>query len=488
MNTVGKIVSSVSELFEFNQATLSGCVDIIVVEQPDGSLRSTPFHVRFGKFKVLKSKDKIVKIHINDNESSLTMKLGEAGEGFFEEEVIKSKKDIQLTEDVLVIPDIEVDMAEVTKQKDNIRQGQQNTRGLLQLKHSASNENTSAQTKGISDQYGPYTGKENSEAAKHIVPNDLEELLLGNQQRTKSAPYQLNTADASHFNKEISPLSKSAKLEHSSKPKKFKTIKVKTLRPSSDRLRSLNLRQGANTITYTIQSGLQGLQTITGHIYLWPSDANIIISDIDGTITKSDVLGHMLPMFGKDWSQPGIAPLYSNLRRNGYHILYLTSRPIGQAGKTKSFLQSIYQDGKMLPHGPLIMSPDRFLPSVKREIIFRRPELFKMAALKDVKSLFPTTHDPFHAGFGNRETDAVAYRSVNIPLEKIFIVNPQGHIDHHSNSVAKSYALINTMIKEMFPGVLKNEKCKLSEALDPANVLSLENENMINANTVKVIS
>jgi len=197
-------------------------------------------------------------------------------------------------------------------------------------------------------------------------------------------------------------------------------------------LRSLNLKTGCNTITYTVRTSLQGSQTIQGHIYFWPVDANIIISDIDGTITKTDFLGHLMPMVGKDWSQPGIAPLYSNIRRNGYHILYLTSRPIGQARQTKDFLHSIYQDGKMLPHGPLIMSPDRMFPSVKREVIFKRPELFKMAVLKDIRSLFPETHNPFHAGFGNRETDAIAYNSVGISLEKVYIVNPKGDIYHHN--------------------------------------------------------
>ena len=34
------------------------------------------------------------------------------------------------------------------------------------------------------------------------------------------------------------------------------------------------------------------------HIYLWHHTDKIVISDIDGTITKSDVLGHILPVIG----------------------------------------------------------------------------------------------------------------------------------------------------------------------------------------------
>jgi phosphatidate phosphatase LPIN len=32
---------------EINAATLTGAIDVIVVEQEDGSFRSSPFHVRY---------------------------------------------------------------------------------------------------------------------------------------------------------------------------------------------------------------------------------------------------------------------------------------------------------------------------------------------------------------------------------------------------------------------------------------------------------
>ena len=45
---------------EINAATLTGAIDVVVVEQEDGTLKSSPFHVRFGKLGVLKAKEKIV--------------------------------------------------------------------------------------------------------------------------------------------------------------------------------------------------------------------------------------------------------------------------------------------------------------------------------------------------------------------------------------------------------------------------------------------
>ncbi len=71
---------------------MSGCIDVIVIEQEDGTLMCTPFHVRFGKLKVLKSKEKQVSIHVNGEEASFKMKLGTAGDGYFEEPVHRVHK------------------------------------------------------------------------------------------------------------------------------------------------------------------------------------------------------------------------------------------------------------------------------------------------------------------------------------------------------------------------------------------------------------
>ena len=39
---------------------MTGAIDVVVVEQEDGTFKSSPFHVRFGKMGVLKAKEKIV--------------------------------------------------------------------------------------------------------------------------------------------------------------------------------------------------------------------------------------------------------------------------------------------------------------------------------------------------------------------------------------------------------------------------------------------
>lgn len=59
---LGQFVSKVSDVLELNQATLSGAIDIIVVQNDDGTFECTPFHVRFGKLQLLRSREKMVSV------------------------------------------------------------------------------------------------------------------------------------------------------------------------------------------------------------------------------------------------------------------------------------------------------------------------------------------------------------------------------------------------------------------------------------------
>ena len=59
----------------------------------------------------------------------------------------------------------------------------------------------------------------------------------------------------------------------------------------------------------------------------------------------------------------------------------------------------------------------------------RKPEVFKMACLRDIRRLFgKTSVNPFYSGFGNRITDALSYRSVDVPSSRIFTINSTGEV------------------------------------------------------------
>ena len=175
----------------------------------------------------------------------------------------------------------------------------------------------------------------------------------------------------------------------------------KTLRLSSDQIEKLNLKNGMNEIEFSVTTAYQGTSRCKCYLFKWKHNDKVVISDIDGTITKSDVLGHILPMVGKDWAQIGVAQLFSKIEENGYKMLYLSARAIGQSRATREYLRSIRQGDVKLPDGPLLLNPTSLISAFHREVIERKPEQFKIECLSDIKSLFDDKN-PFYAGYGNR--------------------------------------------------------------------------------------
>merc|ERR1711963_894086 len=228
----------------------------------------------------------------------------------------------------------------------------------------------------------------------------------------------------------------------------------KTLRLNSEAIQCLNLKKGANEIQFSVTTAFQGTTRCSCHVYLWSHDDKIVISDIDGTITKSDVLGHVLPIIGRDWAQSGVASLFTKIVNNGYHIVYLSARAIGQASITKDYLASIKQGEVNLPDGPIFLNPTSLVNAFHREVIIKKPEEFKIACMTDIKRLFPETKNPFYAGYGNRVNDVWAYQAVGIPMSRIFTINPKGELRHElTNAFQTSYTDQSQDVDRLYPAL-----------------------------------
>ncbi|XP_011182915.2 phosphatidate phosphatase LPIN2 isoform X3 [Zeugodacus cucurbitae] len=226
----------------------------------------------------------------------------------------------------------------------------------------------------------------------------------------------------------------------------------KSLRLSSEAIKQLNLKDGMNEIEFSVTTAYQGTTRCKCYLFRWKHNDKVVISDIDGTITKSDVLGHILPMVGKDWAQLGVAQLFSKIEQNGYKLLYLSARAIGQSRATREYLRSIRQGDVKLPDGPLLLNPTSLISAFHREVIERKPEQFKIACLSDIRELFPDK-DPFYAGYGNRINDVWAYRAVGIPIMRIFTINTKGELKHELTQTFQSSGYINQSLEvdEYFP-------------------------------------
>ncbi|XP_012582817.1 PREDICTED: phosphatidate phosphatase LPIN1 [Condylura cristata] len=226
----------------------------------------------------------------------------------------------------------------------------------------------------------------------------------------------------------------------------------KTLRLTSEQLKSLKLKNGPNDVVFSVTTQYQGTCRCEGTIYLWNWDDKVVISDIDGTITRSDTLGHILPTLGKDWTHQGIAKLYHKVSQNGYKFLYCSARAIGMADMTRGYLHWVNERGTVLPQGPLLLSPSSLFSALHREVIEKKPEKFKVQCLTDIKNLFFPNTEPFYAAFGNRPADVYSYKQVGVSLNRIFTVNPKGElVQEHAKTNISSYGRLCEVVDHVFP-------------------------------------
>ena len=101
---------------------------------------------------------------------------------------------------------------------------------------------------------------------------------------------------------------------------------------TSDELKKLGLKYGKNEIRYEVFTALQvsfryslfraktidnfqGTGVTEALIYLWKYDDKIVVSDIDGTVTKSDVVGQLSNVLYIDYTHSGIHNLYDQIQR-----------------------------------------------------------------------------------------------------------------------------------------------------------------------------
>lgn len=82
--------------------------------------------------------------------------------------------------------------------------------------------------------------------------------------------------------------------------------------------------------------------------------------------------------------------------------------------------------------------------------------MFKIITLREIKQLFiepDCDENPFFAGFGNKDNDALAYSSIGIKKNRVYIINPKGDIYQFGYKNVWTYTKLNEQVDEMFPPV-----------------------------------
>jgi phosphatidate phosphatase LPIN len=160
-------------------------------------------------------------------------------------------------------------------------------------------------------------------------------------------------------------------------------------------------------------------------------------------------------MVGKDYAHPGIASLYRKIVPNGYKILFVTSRAISQSNSTRAYLRTLTQNGETLPIGPVMCAPDPISTALYREVVARKPEVFKIRCLTRVRRLFDVDINKtrMFAGFGNRSSDALAYKTCGIELDKIYTIDPKSRL--RSEKTGETFEIQHLMDKvdQAFPRI-----------------------------------
>ena len=173
-------------------------------------------------------------------------------------------------------------------------------------------------------------------------------------------------------------------------------------------------------------------------LFVWNHDDDVVVSDVDGTITLSDVGGHLnttlLQKVGyspNTYAHPGVCALFSFIREKFHcRFLYLTARPLNLCVETRNYLRGLKQDDKVLPLGPCVTDATSYYGSLKREVVDKSSHLFKAEFLaEELRDCFSKAgrtlieKPVFMAGFGNKDTDAMAYRAAGVHPVLTFIID-----------------------------------------------------------------
>jgi len=176
---------------------------------------------------------------------------------------------------------------------------------------------------------------------------------------------------------------------------------------------------------------------------VWHQSVKIVVTDIDGTITRSNVRGHLMPRLGVDWAHAEVSKFFQKLYHQGYKIIYLTARSIRMNSMTREYLSSLD-----LPPGPIFAALKNIRKSVVSELFTGDSKFSKVAHLEDILKLFP---ESFVAGFGNNAKDFWTYNQVNIPDSHLFIINKKSKITVSSRNT--SYSDLLRDVENWFPDV-----------------------------------
>lgn len=241
-------------------------------------------------------------------------------------------------------------------------------------------------------------------------------------------------------------------------PEEHKPPVVFTRKPSSETLKQFHLILGCNKVICKNRSSGVSAEF---SIFLYERSDQIIVMDVDGTVTRSDVRGYVENVyFGiYNYTHHGIVTFLNALQESSRcHVLYLTSRPISHIKETRLLLRNtrdLNVQDKCLPLGPVFSNTETLFTAGYREIIAKNTVVLKSSILLSISSVFQaagrvqnkklalgfadsdtginmtsssSTICPYLIGIGNKVADAIAYKMAGILEGNILLIDTSSSI------------------------------------------------------------
>jgi|JI10StandDraft_1071094.scaffolds.fasta_scaffold78299_3 hypothetical protein len=146
-------------------------------------------------------------------------------------------------------------------------------------------------------------------------------------------------------------------------------------------------------------------------VFLWPRGTQVILTDIDGTLTLSDAeltrqIGDPSYVPRENTSSPELVRAWYE---KGYKVIYLSARPHTLRLPTRAWLEL-----KDLPYGPLITA---------NSLVFgESARVYKRAAIQQLVNEFGWE---IVAAYGNAGSDIQAYEDAGHPKDTTFIIGEE---------------------------------------------------------------
>lgn len=158
-----------------------------------------------------------------------------------------------------------------------------------------------------------------------------------------------------------------------------------------------------------------------------PQGSSLFVSDVDGTLTTSELIEGVASVFGTlPPAHPGAATLFQGLASKGYRPIYLTARSSNLVARTRGFVTN-----KKFPEGVVMTTEASTFGLSGDKAVDYKTEILQGLEDRGFKVAY---------GFGNTKVDAEAFANVNIPDSQKYFFNFKDYSAFGGGASFKDYA------------------------------------------------